>query len=374
MTAFPAGIIMQIAIPYSAIVDVEKSSAMDFSETIEVKVVDKNEQYSVDSYFFAYFQDLPAALEQIRDAVRAYRAIPGCSSPPVLDSTTPSAPLSPTPTGTGADRMLSAPLQAHLEQPQPQRSSSAFRFTSLLRPLTDLPFSKAFQIIEPEPKAAPAAAEEYTHISKRSASSFVPVTTTPPSHSHSGSQSPELTPVATGTGSQGWTYPPSVSGSMMGAELTSSPTRESSTNGSAWSVPGIGMPSWLKMPSRKMLTSTFSSVASRPSMIAHSVSMPASTSSGGVSEVVSTNLSLSTSRSGGDYGFFSILEAPETMLEQDVVEKFRSSFAFDEKERLLGCECSSCSDGIVALTDGLYRFPGVHLQIAACLRKIVHLK
>ena len=34
---------------------------MDFSETIEVKVVDKNEQYSVDSYFFAYFHDLPQA-------------------------------------------------------------------------------------------------------------------------------------------------------------------------------------------------------------------------------------------------------------------------------------------------------------------------
>ena len=55
----------QIAIPYSAIVDIERSSALDFSETIEVKVVDKGDSYSVDSYFFAYFHDLQAALEQI---------------------------------------------------------------------------------------------------------------------------------------------------------------------------------------------------------------------------------------------------------------------------------------------------------------------
>ena len=55
--------------------DVEKSSALDFSETIEVKVVEKSENFStVDSYFFAYFQELDAALEQIRDAVRTYRS------------------------------------------------------------------------------------------------------------------------------------------------------------------------------------------------------------------------------------------------------------------------------------------------------------
>ena len=52
----------------------------------------------------------------------------------------------------------------------------------------------------------------------------------------------------------------------------------------------------------------------------------------------SESLSLSTSRTYGEYGFFSILEAPESMIDQDVVDKFRSSFAFDEKERLLGCE------------------------------------
>lgn len=126
--------IHQIAIPYSAIVDVEKSSAMDFSETIEVKVVDKDEQYSVDSYFFAYFHDLTAALEQIRDAVRAYRSIPGCSSPPsVLDTTASRASVSPPLPPPAVDRAQSAPVS----EQQPQKTSSVFRFTSLLRPLTN---------------------------------------------------------------------------------------------------------------------------------------------------------------------------------------------------------------------------------------------
>jgi len=85
---------LQIAIPYSTIIDVDKSSAMDFSETIEVKVLDGEETLSVDSYFFAYFQDLPTALEQIREAVSSARhAVPQGSQPSsplhLIDTTVP---------------------------------------------------------------------------------------------------------------------------------------------------------------------------------------------------------------------------------------------------------------------------------------------
>ncbi|KAJ3516791.1 hypothetical protein NLJ89_g910 [Agrocybe chaxingu] len=67
---------VKIAIPYSAIVDVERSTAMDFTETIEIKVVDKEDNFTVDSYFFAYFHDLAGGLDQIRDAVRSHRSQP----------------------------------------------------------------------------------------------------------------------------------------------------------------------------------------------------------------------------------------------------------------------------------------------------------
>ncbi|KAG9094230.1 Sterol 3-beta-glucosyltransferase, partial [Ceratobasidium sp. UAMH 11750] len=64
---------VKIAIPYSVIDGVEKSSAMDFSETIEVKVIDKEEHFTLDSYFFAYFRDLPAALAQIKEVLKQYQ-------------------------------------------------------------------------------------------------------------------------------------------------------------------------------------------------------------------------------------------------------------------------------------------------------------
>ncbi|KIP06915.1 glycosyltransferase family 1 protein [Phlebiopsis gigantea 11061_1 CR5-6] len=309
---------VKIAIPYSAIVDVEKSSAMDFSETIEIKAIDKNEHYSVDSYFFAYFHDLPVALEQIRDAVRTYRSVPGSSSPPpVIDTTasrTPVAPYQPMQSpGIGISPTT---------LPTPKSSSgSSFRFTSLLRPFQDsLPLMRAYSSQEPPGN------EEYTHISK-SPSSFVPITTSPvplQPPSLPGTRSPSLTPTSSNV-EHGHTYPPSSSSSYH-SELTISSTREST-----WTV---GMPAWLKMPSRRLLSSPFTTL--RPA-IEHSTSTPPS-SSAAVSEVLSSrHLSMSASGGGGDFGFFSILEMPESTVDEETTEKFRTSFAFDEKEKLLGC-------------------------------------
>jgi sterol 3beta-glucosyltransferase len=100
---------VRVAIPYAAILDVEKSTAMDFSETIEVKVVDQVNSFEVDSYFFAYLPNLGVALEQIREAVRSHREhggfsggsgtkARGLSMPlPVMDTTqTPRSPAGST--------------------------------------------------------------------------------------------------------------------------------------------------------------------------------------------------------------------------------------------------------------------------------------
>jgi sterol 3beta-glucosyltransferase len=97
------------------------------------------------------------------------------------------------------------------------------------------------------------------------------------------------------------------------------------------------MPTWLKMPSKKLLSSPFSSSFGLRPTIEHSASAPVTTE--GVSEVLSHHqLSMSTSRSSGDFGYFSILETPESLMDEDTIEKFRTSFAFDEKEKLLGCK------------------------------------
>ncbi|EMD41640.1 glycosyltransferase family 1 protein [Gelatoporia subvermispora B] len=306
---------VKIAIPYASIVDVDISSAMDFSETVEIKVVDQKE-HSFDSYFFAYFNDLPGALEQIREAVRAQREGPGSLlTPHVIDTTTtrPSSQL--------VDRAQSLPATDSIP-----KSQSVFRLSSLLRPLQDsFPISRSSSAPEPE-------TEEFTHVNKRGNSSFFAVTS-----------SPKAIPQTTLSGRPGevdvpdmaldasyHTYPPSPSRSPSSADLHTTPI---ATKEGTWSV---AVPSWLRIPSRRMFSSP---VATRPTA-EHASMPPPDVGTVPVSEVL-TSATSGSSRHGsgagsGDYGFFSILEAPAAFLDADSVEKFHSAFAFDEKETLLG--------------------------------------
>ena len=63
---------VKIAIPYSAIVDVDIASPAGLSETLEVKVLDTSldasnaDALAVDSFFFAYFANAHAAMGQVR--------------------------------------------------------------------------------------------------------------------------------------------------------------------------------------------------------------------------------------------------------------------------------------------------------------------
>lgn len=96
--------------------------------------------------------------------------------------------------------------------------------------------------------------------------------------------------------------------------------------------------------------------------------MPATTASGHVQEVLSSNLALSASR---EYGYFSLLEAPDTMIEPEMLEKFRTSFAFDEKEKLLGCK--SYPHSILNATLIVCgRFSWLYLPTAPSLWQTVH--
>ncbi|OAX44896.1 glycosyltransferase family 1 protein [Rhizopogon vinicolor AM-OR11-026] len=302
---------VKIAIPYSAILDVEKSSAMDFSETIEVKVFDK-EHFSMDSYFFAYFQDLPVALEHIRDAVRTNRALIPRSPLALLDTTSTRTPL---PSATqGMDRAKSLPTPD-------TRFGSSFRLSSLLRPFQDsLPASLGRIHSAPEVPELTEGPDEYTHISKSPGSSLVPITTSSPEPISSPGSSRTVhatskpsTPVATPTDH---TYPPST-------DLDSGASAKSTTPSGPWNV---GVPSWLKVSRTR---------ATIPTSMLNS--LPASTGASGIREVY-TAPSAARPSSGsvqGDLGY-SVLETPEAVVDPESSEKFRVAFAFDERETLLG--------------------------------------
>lgn len=266
---------------------------MDFSETIEIKVLDKEESgaFSMDFYFFAYFHDLPAALDQIREVVRNHRAtLRDSSSSPraVLDSTAPRAAIPST----------SAP--AITDTNYAKSSPSAFRISSLLRPFSERPTA---QVSEPPPDLH----EEFTHINTRS-SSFVPTTESPV-------EDEEMTPRA-GNQEYHHTYPPSTSlTSTLDPDLPSLTRREAP---SSWNV---GVPGWLKGGRTSRL---FGSYVTKP-----------------VKEIYSTtSSSVSGSRwssVGGDMAV-SVLDNPPVDIDPEIVDKFHTSFAYDDKERLLGCE------------------------------------
>ncbi|CAK5280074.1 unnamed protein product [Mycena citricolor] len=275
---------VKIAIPYSAILDVDKSTAMDFSETIEVKVFDKEGQFSIDSYFFAYFSDLTTALDQIRDAVRTHRLLPEQGSPQALmDTTSPRHP----------ERVQSMPDTTQT----PPRVIPSFSISSLLRP-----FQEGISLGRPTVSAPASEPEAFTHISKR-AGSFVP-TASPVS---------EPGPEATANSGHEHTYPPSPSPCRDGTD----PSLNSESSASGWSM-GMGVPSWLRGPRR-----VFGGSSSDPSA---------------VREVYSTSLpAVPTSRGSGlgDLAF-SVLETPDGAPDPEMQDKFRTVFAYDEKETLLG--------------------------------------
>jgi sterol 3beta-glucosyltransferase len=284
---------------------------MDFSETIEVKVLEKEEHFSVDSYFFAYFHNLPMALDQIRDAVRTYRTLPEkAPAHGVLDTTLARPPQH------AVDRTHSLPT------PEPVSKSTGSRLSSLLRPFQDtLSLGRALSNPEEPHK------EEFTHVWRRG---NIPITASPPSDREAATDHGDgknLTVTASSSRSD-HTYPPSTT--------PVDPIRSSGGSNSpiSWSV---GMPSWLKVPSRMVLGSSSVPREHQPEQAA---TMPTNVT--GISEVYSSGSKLWNRSGTSDLGY-SILETPSQPVDPEVVEKFKAAFAFDEKESLLGCATVSIS-------------------------------
>lgn len=279
---------------------------MDFSETIEVKVVDKEEHFSIDSYFFAYFHDLSAVLNQIRDAIRTYRTLPtSSSSGHVVDTTL----LRGFQNHHGMDRAQSLPTT---ETATKSATSSGFSFTSLLKPFQDTH-------IMARTSSSPTA-EDFTHVSRRGGIYFISDTTLP-AQTESPLPSPGLqqgfTTSDTSTPQQAdHTYPPPTPPTEIYGSL---PTESTST--SSWSV---GVPGWLKNSPRKIINTTLSSAGiletRQPS---------------GISEVLSAPDSQFTTTSDLEYN---LLETPNKLVDAETIEKFHTSFALDEREELLGCK------------------------------------
>lgn len=290
---------------------------MDFSETLEVKVIDKGSSYSVESYFFAYFQDLTLALEQIRDLVRSYKQSPTQVAAVEVKDTTAVRIASSIALGHPADKPINTA----------ESKGSSFKIVSLFKPFTSsdavpnrtespTPLDNQHNSTEVDEALSMPQDESSSSVSTlhgRPASlptvpphPGLPSRTILPAHSKSAPEG-----ITTTSSCSDHTYPPPPS---PGA----SPLTQGGQSGS-WNM---SVPSWLRVPGRRV----FSSINILPT---------SSTTTDQVQEVYSPG-SVDALGDNSNMGF-SIIEAREAAGDPDVVAKFRSSFALDEKEALLGC-------------------------------------
>ena len=305
----------QIAIPYSTIIDVDKSSALDFRETIEVKVVDGSEDLAVDSYFFTYFHDISAALEQIQHAIASTRRFV-----PEAEVSLNVEQLIDTTVSRSNSTSRTGPSEHIPTYPETTpRSSSSFRLSSLLRPFQELPLGRTVAT-----SGLPDEHEDFTHVEKRDSSSFVPVALPPPpsgipgaSHASEFTQS-QPTLRSRLSDNSGHTYPPFT----LRSESPLQATQEQSL-ATSW----VSVPSWLRM-SRRTLGSPGNQQLQVPG------------EANAVTEVYSSGTHQSLTSSHGQELGYSVLETPDSAIDPEMLEKFQTSFAFDDKERLLGCPCS----------------------------------
>ena len=313
----------QIAIPYSLVADVDKSSAMDFSETLEVKVVDKWSNYSLDSYFFAYFQDLPRALEQIRELVRPYKLPPSRTSFfEVKDTTTIRADSSLlVHHGHAVDRTSNTT----------ESKVSNFKFTSLFKP-----FTAGDEVADHvEPTLTSSKRDDFMHVNSNSLpiqgefssdSAFpgrlhpaialpadLPPGKTILPTAKSSTENLKISTTHASGAIYDHTYPPPPSPGPL----------PPGDHQSSWNV---SVPSWLRVPGRRIFG------------ISNAVQTASPISDDRVHEVYSPGSAGISGDTGISNMGFSIIEAREAANDPDVVSKFRSSFALDDKETLLGCE------------------------------------
>lgn len=90
----------------------------------------------------------------------------------------------------------------------------------------------------------------------------------------------------------------------------------------------VGVPSWLKVSRKGVAAATSNDVI--PS------AFPESRSDEGVREVYESSNPGQGTGASSELGY-SVLEISEAAVDQEMADKFKAAFAFDDKETLLGC-------------------------------------
>lgn len=202
--------LVQIAIPLETVIDIERSSSLEFTETIRIRVYDAEENFSIDEYWLSYFPDMDKALHQMTQLLEDYHT----RHP---DQALVAAGLVDT----------TAKAVEHLDGPDKVAPSAAVGEVLSSAPINQTDSRDSWHAPSSRLRLFPSQVE-------RMSGSVATVT------DH---QTGQLTPVA----SNEHTYPPEPSPSSLAAETAST----KSSKLSHWTLPSIS--SVVKAPGRKIV-------------------------------------------------------------------------------------------------------------------------
>lgn len=83
---------VKISLPISNIIDIEESPVVEFAETVKIRVIDSDETYAIDEYFFSFFSFGKDALHVLRSLLEASAT---ADKDPQIDRREPASPAAP---------------------------------------------------------------------------------------------------------------------------------------------------------------------------------------------------------------------------------------------------------------------------------------
>ncbi|KAM0746932.1 hypothetical protein T439DRAFT_318159 [Meredithblackwellia eburnea MCA 4105] len=232
---------VKIAIPLETVIDIERSSNLEFAETIRIRVYDAEEGFSIEEYWLSYFSDIESALLELTQVLDRYReAHPeqAKTTASIVDTTQKGAQT------LGRTKSLS--------RPTPRSASWSSALSSRLRLFS--PIDRVSQSV------ATLTDRDKSGIStpKRDSSPRRSTDTTRPSTVLSESELDAMP--RRSLEDQDHTYPPEPSSSEPPPDLTHDPGARSP---SSWGLPSMSslastslasVPEWLRGPSKRVLS------------------------------------------------------------------------------------------------------------------------
>lgn len=102
---------VKISLPIDNIIDIEETSLLDLAETIKIRVIDNDETFAIDEYFFSFFGHGKGAQDVLRVMIKDTSAQRALSGSPLIGAKHPRRPA-----GAGNKRVSISPMPGTIHE------------------------------------------------------------------------------------------------------------------------------------------------------------------------------------------------------------------------------------------------------------------